>query len=95
MRYGGSGTGWEFTADGRKLGVKVEGAVNNVNSTHYYRQAQPWEIWGAAKDGGNGAVVMGRRMERGWVMVYGADFYNTSNEYTETLVRLIQFRAGS
>ena len=95
LRSGGSGTGWEFTADGRKLGVKVEGAVNNVNSTHYYRQAQPWEIWGAAKDGGNGAVVMGRRMERGWVMVYGADFYNTSNEYTETLVRLIQFRAGS
>ena len=94
LRSGGSGTGWQFTAEGRKLGAKVEGAINNVNSTHYYRQAQPWEVWGAAKDGGNGAVVMGRRMERGWVMVYGADFYNTSNEYTETLVRLIQFRAS-
>ncbi len=94
LRSGGSGTGWEFTAEGRKLGAKVEGVVSNVNSTHYYRQAQPWEIWGAAKGGGNGAVVMGRRMERGWVMVYGADFYNTNNASTETLLRLIQFRAG-
>ncbi len=94
LRSGGSGTGWEFTEEGRKLGAKVDGVVENVNSTHYYRKAAPWEIWGAAKGGGTGAVVMGRRMERGWVMVYGADFYTTTNDSTETLVRLIEYRAG-
>ncbi|MCP4848455.1 MAG: hypothetical protein GY899_10970 [Verrucomicrobiaceae bacterium] len=94
LRSGGSGTGWEFTEEGRKLGAKVDGVVANVNSTHYYRKAAPWEIWGAAKGGGTGAVVMGRRMERGWVMVYGADFYTTTNDSTETLVRLIQYRSG-
>ena len=94
LRSGGSGTGWEFTAEGRKLGAKVDGVVENVNSTHYYRKAEPWKIWGAAKGGGTGAVVMGRRMERGWVMVFGADFYNTNNDATETLVRLIEYRGG-
>lgn len=94
LRSGGSGTGWEFTAEGKKLGVKVDAVMANVNSTHYYRQAKPWEIWGAAKGGGTGAVVMGRRMERGWVMVYGADFYNTNNDATETLLRLIGYRSG-
>ena len=94
LRSGGSGTGWEFTDEGRKLGAKVDGVVENVNSTHYYRKAAPWDIWGAAKGGGTGAVVMGRRMERGWVMVYGADFYTTTSDSTETLVRLIEYRAG-
>ncbi|MFP6874626.1 MAG: hypothetical protein VCA55_14085 [Verrucomicrobiales bacterium] len=92
LRSGGSGTGWEFTAEGKKLGAKVTGVVGNVNSTHYYRQGEPWRIWGAAKGGGTGAVVVGRRMERGWVMVFGADFYDTSNDATETLVRLIEYR---
>jgi hypothetical protein len=94
LRSGGSGTGWEFTAEGKKLGAKVAGVVGNVNSTHYYRQGAPWKIWGAAKGGGTGAVVVGRRMERGWVMVFGADFYDANNDTTETLLRLIEFRGS-
>ena len=94
LRSGGSGTGWEFTAEGKKLGAKVAGVVDNVNSTHYYRQGEPWKIWGAAKGGGTGAVVVGRRMERGWVMVFGADFYDSNNDTTETLLRLIEYRGG-
>ena len=74
LKSGGSSGGWEITPAGKKLGAKVGGVVANVNATHYYKKAAPWTAWGAPKDG-NGAVVVGRRLERGWVMVFGADFY--------------------
>ncbi len=91
LRTGGSGGGWEFTAEGKKIGAKVAGVVTNVNSTHYYRKGEPWQVWGAAKNGDNSAALLGRRLERGWVMVFGADFYETSADVTETLVQMIEF----
>ena len=92
LRSGGSGSGWEITADGKKLGAKVGGTIANVNATHYFRKGEPWQVWGAAKGGGDGAVLLGRRLERGWVMAFGADFYETNKDLTETLVRMIEFR---
>ncbi len=91
LQSGGGGGSWEFTPEGKKLQAKVDGVVENVNATHFYRKTAGWQIWGQAKDG-DGAVLMGKRVHRGWVMVFGADFYATSDDVTETLVKMIAFR---
>ena len=91
IRSGPAGRGWEITDEGRKLGIKIEGIIKNVNASHYYRKSAPWEVWGAAQGGADGAILLGRRVDRGWVMVFGSDFYQSNDTIKEILFRLIQF----
>jgi len=91
IRSGPAGRGWEITDEGKKLGLKIEGMIKNVNASHYYRKSAPWETWGAVQGGGDGAILLGRRVDRGWVMVFGSDFYQSNDTIKEILFRLIQF----
>ena len=91
IRSGPAGRGWEITDEGRKLGINIEGIIKNVNASHYYRKSAPWEVWGAAQGGADGAILLGRRVDRGWVMVFGSDFYQSNDTIKEILFRLIQF----
>lgn len=91
IRSGPAGRGWEITDEGRKLGINIEGMIKNVNASHYYRKSAPWEVWGAAQGGADGAILLGRRVDRGWVMVFGSDFYQSNDTIKEILFRLIQF----
>ena len=91
IRSGSAGRSWEITDEGRKLGINVEGMIKNVNASHYYRKSTPWEVWGAAQGGADGAILLGRKVDRGWVMVFGSDFYQSNDTIKEILFRLIQF----
>jgi hypothetical protein len=91
IRSGPAGRGWEITDEGRKLGINIEGMIKNVNASHYYRKSAPWEVWGAAQGRADGAILLGRRVDRGWVMVFGSDFYQSNDTIKEILFRLIQF----
>ena len=91
IRSGPAGRGWEITEEGRKLGINFEGMIKNVNASHYYRKSAPWEVWGAAQGVADGAILLGRRIDRGWVMVFGSDFYQSNDTIKEVLYRLIQF----
>ena len=91
IRSGPAGRSWEITDEGRKLGINVEGMIKNVNASHYYRKSAPWEVWGAAQGGADGAILLGRKVDRGWVMVFGSDFYQSNDTIKEILFRLIQF----
>ncbi|HIG84081.1 MAG TPA: hypothetical protein EYG40_09005 [Verrucomicrobia bacterium] len=91
IRSGPAGRGWEITDEGRKLGINIEGMIKNVNASHYYRKSAPWEVWGAAQGGADGAILLGRRIDRGWVMVFGSDFYQSNDTIKEILFHLIQF----
>ena len=91
IRSGPAGRGWEITEEGRKLGINFEGMIKNVNASHYYRKSAPWEAWGAAQGAADGAILLGRRIDRGWVMVFGSDFYQSNDTIKEVLFRLIQF----
>ncbi len=91
IRSGPAGRGWEITDEGRKLGINIGGMIKNVNASHYYRKSAPWEVWGAAHGGADGAILLGRRVDRGWVMVFGSDFYQSNDTIKEILFRLIRF----
>ena len=91
IRSGPGAAGWQLTKEAKKTRIKLDGFIKNVNASHYYRRSDPWEVWGEAQGVADSAILLGRKVERGWVMIFGSDFYQQNETIKEILHSLIKF----
>ena len=91
IRSGPGAAGWQLTKEAKKTRIKFDGFIKNVNASHYYRRSDPWEVWGEAQGVADSAILLGRKVERGWVMIFGSDFYQQNETIKEILHSLIKF----
>ena len=91
IRSGPGAAGWQLTKEAKKTRIKLDGFIKNVNASHYYRRSDSWEVWGEAQGVADSAILLGRKVERGWVMIFGSDFYQQNETIKEILHSLIKF----
>ena len=91
LSSGPAAAGWELTEEGKKTGIKLDGFIKNVNASHYYRRSDPWEVWGQAQGGVDSGILIGRKVDRGWVIIFGSDFYQQNETIKEVLHSLVKF----
>ena len=88
IRSGPAAAGWELTEEGKKSGIKLDGFIKNVNASHYYRRSDPWEVWGQAQGVVDSGILLGRKVDRGWIIIFGSDFYQQNETIKEVLHNL-------
>ena len=91
IRSGPAAAGWELTEEGKKSGIKLDGFIKNVNASHYYRRSDPWEVWGQAQGVVDSGILLGRKVDRGWIIIFGSDFYQQNETIKEVLHNLVKF----
>jgi len=78
-----------FTTKGAAIGKDIKSfAAMNATNTYVVRSADAIVL---AESGGK-AVVVGRRVGRGWVIVVGFDYYSTNEGASKVLGKAVQLR---
>ena len=80
-----------FTPAGKRLCGNVGAAFRTENATFFYRVRGgcPAETWAETNDG---AVIVARRVGRGWVVLLGMDFFKRSDQVNRILANAVMVR---
>jgi len=93
-RSGGRSSGAiRVTAAGKKIAKDVGKSFGAQNSTNFYRIGTKYKAQSWAEDpGGQGSVIVARRVGLGWVILMGMDYYTRSEELNQLLLNAVLCR---
>jgi len=80
----------KFSEAGRPLQRGVKEAVRALNATYSYEINKGIRAVSLAEVAGGNAVIIGRRVGRGWCLLLGMDFYERSDTFDRILVNACQ-----